>query len=190
MIKFRKLGFIDYDGGLSVHSSLLNVIPHDGLSPSPGFQKTPRRRDKPGRHPRRAARVTARPGLAGQIPPVKPTIPRCGAVTYIGWVSPFRQSIQISPENGLSPHEGRAVSYSLSETPGRRRTVWVHHTEMVSGLSGRLAAFMLRARQRAVLQRCHAEPKTRRIATFIPSCPSEITSFTPRGPRWVRGTLD
>ena len=30
MNKFRKLGFIDYDGdGLEVHSSLLNVILHD-----------------------------------------------------------------------------------------------------------------------------------------------------------------
>jgi len=32
MNKFRKLGFIDYDGaGLTVHSSLLNVIVHDQL---------------------------------------------------------------------------------------------------------------------------------------------------------------
>jgi CRP-like cAMP-binding protein len=29
MNKFRKLGFIDYNGGLKVHSSLLNVIVHD-----------------------------------------------------------------------------------------------------------------------------------------------------------------
>jgi CRP/FNR family cyclic AMP-dependent transcriptional regulator len=29
MNKFRKLGFIDYNGGLSVHSSLLNVVLHD-----------------------------------------------------------------------------------------------------------------------------------------------------------------
>jgi CRP-like cAMP-binding protein len=29
MNKFRKLGFIQYNGGLSVHSSLLNVILHD-----------------------------------------------------------------------------------------------------------------------------------------------------------------
>jgi CRP/FNR family cyclic AMP-dependent transcriptional regulator len=27
--KFRKLGFIEYNGGLKVHSSLLNVIVHD-----------------------------------------------------------------------------------------------------------------------------------------------------------------
>lgn len=29
MNKFRKLGFIDYDGGLEVHSSLLTVVLHD-----------------------------------------------------------------------------------------------------------------------------------------------------------------
>lgn len=29
MNRFRKLGFIEYDGGLEVHSSLLHVILHD-----------------------------------------------------------------------------------------------------------------------------------------------------------------
>ena len=29
MNKFRKLGFIDYNGKLQVHSSLLNVVLHD-----------------------------------------------------------------------------------------------------------------------------------------------------------------
>jgi CRP-like cAMP-binding protein len=29
MNRFRKLGFIEYNGGLSIHSSLLNVILHD-----------------------------------------------------------------------------------------------------------------------------------------------------------------
>ncbi len=29
MKKFRKLGFIDYNGGLWVHSSLLNIVLHD-----------------------------------------------------------------------------------------------------------------------------------------------------------------
>jgi hypothetical protein len=29
MNKFRKLGFIDYSGGIEVHSSLLNVVLHD-----------------------------------------------------------------------------------------------------------------------------------------------------------------
>jgi CRP/FNR family transcriptional regulator, cyclic AMP receptor protein len=29
MNKFRKLGFINYNGGLKVHNSLLNVVLHD-----------------------------------------------------------------------------------------------------------------------------------------------------------------
>jgi len=29
MNQFRKLGFIDYNGGMHVHSSLLNVVLHD-----------------------------------------------------------------------------------------------------------------------------------------------------------------
>jgi len=29
MNKFRKLGFVDYNGGIEVHSSLLNVVLHD-----------------------------------------------------------------------------------------------------------------------------------------------------------------
>ena len=29
MNKFRKLGFIEYNGGIAVHSSLLNVVLHD-----------------------------------------------------------------------------------------------------------------------------------------------------------------
>jgi CRP/FNR family cyclic AMP-dependent transcriptional regulator len=29
MNRFRKLGFIKYNGGLQVHSSLLNIILHD-----------------------------------------------------------------------------------------------------------------------------------------------------------------
>ena len=29
MNKFRKLGLIDYNGGLHVHNSLLNIILHD-----------------------------------------------------------------------------------------------------------------------------------------------------------------
>jgi hypothetical protein len=29
MNRFRKLGFIEYNGGLTVHSSLLNVVLHD-----------------------------------------------------------------------------------------------------------------------------------------------------------------
>ena len=33
MNRFRKLGFIKYNGELEVHSSLLNVILHDKLEP-------------------------------------------------------------------------------------------------------------------------------------------------------------
>jgi hypothetical protein len=29
MMKFRKLGFVDNDAGLRVHSSLLNILLHD-----------------------------------------------------------------------------------------------------------------------------------------------------------------
>jgi CRP/FNR family cyclic AMP-dependent transcriptional regulator len=29
MNKFRKLGFIHYNGGIEIHSSLLNVVLHD-----------------------------------------------------------------------------------------------------------------------------------------------------------------
>jgi CRP/FNR family cyclic AMP-dependent transcriptional regulator len=29
MNKFRKLGFIHYNGGMQIHSSLLNVVLHD-----------------------------------------------------------------------------------------------------------------------------------------------------------------
>jgi hypothetical protein len=29
MNKFRKLGFIHYNGGIEVHSSLLNIVLHD-----------------------------------------------------------------------------------------------------------------------------------------------------------------
>ena len=29
MNRFRKLGFIEYNGGLHVHSSLLNIVLHD-----------------------------------------------------------------------------------------------------------------------------------------------------------------
>ena len=31
MNRFRKLGFVEYNGGLHVHSSLLNVVLHDGV---------------------------------------------------------------------------------------------------------------------------------------------------------------
>ena len=35
MNKFRKLGFLDYNGGLDVHSSLLNMVLHE----TPGITK-------------------------------------------------------------------------------------------------------------------------------------------------------
>ena len=38
MNRFRKLGFIDYNGGLEVHSSLLNMVLHE----TPGITKNPR----------------------------------------------------------------------------------------------------------------------------------------------------
>jgi CRP-like cAMP-binding protein len=46
MNKFRKLGFIKYDGGLEIHSSLLTVILHDDLASLkepgiPHFEKDP-----------------------------------------------------------------------------------------------------------------------------------------------------
>ena len=39
MNKFRKLGFVDYNGGLEVHSSLLNMVLHE----TPGITKVRRR---------------------------------------------------------------------------------------------------------------------------------------------------
>src|ERR1039457_1279324 len=43
MNRFRKLGFIDYNGRIQVHKSLLNVVLLDQL-PERNFQKTPMRR--------------------------------------------------------------------------------------------------------------------------------------------------
>jgi hypothetical protein len=39
MNKFRKLGFINYNGRLEVHSSLLNMVLHE----TPGITKVPNR---------------------------------------------------------------------------------------------------------------------------------------------------
>ncbi len=39
MNKFRKLGFIDYNGDLVVHNSLLNVVLHDNPAIRSGDQK-------------------------------------------------------------------------------------------------------------------------------------------------------
>jgi CRP/FNR family transcriptional regulator, cyclic AMP receptor protein len=57
MNRFRKLGFIEYNGRIKVHKSLLNVILHDHLSQqnasSPLITKAPR---KKSRAPKRRAR--------------------------------------------------------------------------------------------------------------------------------------
>ena len=59
MNRFRKLGFIDYNGRIRVHKSLLNVVLHDQLpennAASPSLVGTPDNGTKPGR--RRAASV-------------------------------------------------------------------------------------------------------------------------------------
>jgi hypothetical protein len=52
MNRFRKLGFIDYNGGLEVHSSLLNVVLHDsphhgGSSNGPRAAKAKETLNKP-----------------------------------------------------------------------------------------------------------------------------------------------
>jgi CRP/FNR family cyclic AMP-dependent transcriptional regulator len=39
MNRFRKLGFIDYNGGLEVHSSLLNIVLHDSPHEGRGSNK-------------------------------------------------------------------------------------------------------------------------------------------------------
>ena len=47
MNRFRKLGFVEYNGDLKVHSSLLNVVLHDRMKPSANnirHQRSPRRR--------------------------------------------------------------------------------------------------------------------------------------------------
>ena len=35
MNRFRRLGFIEYNGGLEIHSSLLNIVLHDSPNPGP-----------------------------------------------------------------------------------------------------------------------------------------------------------
>jgi hypothetical protein len=47
MNKFRKLGYIDYNGHLKVHNSLLNVVLYDKPESSP--PDVPRRRSGPTR---------------------------------------------------------------------------------------------------------------------------------------------
>jgi predicted transcriptional regulator len=54
MNRFRKLGFIEYNGRIKVHKSLLNVVLHDQLpdreSEKPIASVSPRRASKPARH--------------------------------------------------------------------------------------------------------------------------------------------
>ena len=42
MNKFRKLGYIDYNGHLKVHNSLLNVVLYDKLESDPNEASGPR----------------------------------------------------------------------------------------------------------------------------------------------------
>jgi CRP-like cAMP-binding protein len=55
MNRFRILGFIEYNGGIRVHKSLLNVVLHDQLRelsagrPSPEGKRSVRNRSKPPR---------------------------------------------------------------------------------------------------------------------------------------------
>jgi hypothetical protein len=57
MNRFRKLGFIEYNGRIRVHKSLLNIVLHDQLSEEnatkPSLLATTRSKTKP------SARVTA-----------------------------------------------------------------------------------------------------------------------------------
>lgn len=59
MNKFRKLGFIDYNGHLQIHNSLLNVILHDdpGLKPSDGADRRPRTLSSAAKRPPRTDAV-------------------------------------------------------------------------------------------------------------------------------------
>jgi CRP/FNR family cyclic AMP-dependent transcriptional regulator len=55
MNKFRKLGFIDYNGKLQIHNSLLNVILHD--DPTLKRSERPERRAQTAKRPRKAKPV-------------------------------------------------------------------------------------------------------------------------------------
>src|SRR6476660_3054108 len=48
MNKFRKLGFIEYNGKIQIHSSLLNVVLHDEMGLAVALQGAPRERDGKG----------------------------------------------------------------------------------------------------------------------------------------------
>jgi hypothetical protein len=57
MNRFRKLGFIEYNGRIKVHKSLLNVILHDHLTHQNAIVPVPREKSK--RLKRRPAAVVA-----------------------------------------------------------------------------------------------------------------------------------
>jgi CRP/FNR family cyclic AMP-dependent transcriptional regulator len=57
MNRFRKLGFIEYNGRIKVHKSLLNVILHDHLTEQKATVPVPREKSK--RLKRRPASVVA-----------------------------------------------------------------------------------------------------------------------------------
>ena len=67
MNRFRKLGFVEYDGLIRVHKSLLNVILHDQLSDDDSVMidipNAPRSRQKSSRIMRTVQNGTARPGM-------------------------------------------------------------------------------------------------------------------------------
>jgi CRP/FNR family cyclic AMP-dependent transcriptional regulator len=54
MNRFRKLGFIEYNGGIHVHKSLLNVVLHDQLpeqnAKKPRIEDLPESESGPSRH--------------------------------------------------------------------------------------------------------------------------------------------
>jgi CRP/FNR family cyclic AMP-dependent transcriptional regulator len=60
MNRFRKLGFIEYNGGIHVHKSLLNVVLHDQLpehnAQKPPIEDPPPSRSRPSRHSSRKQR--------------------------------------------------------------------------------------------------------------------------------------
>jgi CRP/FNR family cyclic AMP-dependent transcriptional regulator len=67
MSRFRKLGYISYDGGLRVHNSLLAVLLHEGETPLPPAQSSigPPAPRKPS--PARPAEFTGERGNAGVL---------------------------------------------------------------------------------------------------------------------------
>jgi hypothetical protein len=60
MNRFRKLGLIEYNGGIHVHKSLLNVVLHDQLpehnAQKPPIEDPPQNRSRPSRRSSREQR--------------------------------------------------------------------------------------------------------------------------------------